>query len=77
MSRTRNALAGAAITLGILLLIPIVGDIFAPTRTSEMMGGRMMVWGFLWAFLVFVAILVLVVLLGVRVWQRVHSRWLR
>lgn len=74
MSRTRNALVSVGIALGILLLIPVVGDIVAPTRTSEMMGGRMMIWGFLWAFLVFLAILVLVVLVGMKVWQRVHPR---
>jgi uncharacterized membrane protein len=73
-ARTATIIATALV---ILLLLPVAGELWAPARTSEMMGGRMMVWGFLWAFLVFLAIVVLVVLVGMIIWQRPHRQRLK
>jgi hypothetical protein len=70
MGKLLNPITIVAVGLAILLLLPVAGGIWAPIRTSEIMGGRMMVWGFGWLVLVLVATLLLLSLAGAAVWRR-------
>lgn len=72
MSAKRTLTPAAALGLGILLLIPIAGSIWAPLRTSEVMGGRMMVWGLLWLLAVVLAVLVLLAIGAAASWRRLR-----
>ena len=70
MVTRRNTITIAAVATAILLLLPLAGEIWAPMRTSEIMGGRMMVWGFAWLALVLIVTLVLLSLAGAALWRR-------
>ena len=70
MRDVRNPITTTAVALAILLLLPLAGEIWAPMRTSEMMGGRMMVWGFAWFALVLVVTVLLLSLAGAALWRR-------
>lgn len=59
MTTTQRTLTIATLALAILLVIPVVGHLWAPFPTSEMMGGRRMVWGFLWLLAVVLALVIL------------------
>lgn len=73
LNAKRKLTVVAALSLGILLLLPVAGEIVAPLRTSEMMGGRMMVWGLFWLLVVVLVILVLLVVGAVAAWQRLRQ----
>ena len=70
MGNLRHTITIVAVALGMLLLLPLAGDVLAPMRTREIMGGRMMVWGFAWFALVLVVTLLLLSLAGAAVWRR-------
>ena len=57
------------IGLAILLAVPIIGQVWAPVTTSEMMGGRRMVWGFVWLITVVLTILTLAVIGVAAAWR--------
>lgn len=73
LNAKRRLTVVAALSLVILLLLPVAGEIVAPLRTSEMMGGRMMVWGLLWLLAVVLVILILLVVGAVAAWQRLRQ----
>lgn len=73
LNAKRKLTVVAALSLVILLLLPVAGEIVAPLRTSEMMGGRMMVWGLLWLLAIVLVILFLLVVGAVAAWQRLRQ----
>ena len=72
MTGTQRTLTIVVIGLAILLAVPIIGQVWAPVTTSEMMGGRRMVWGFVWLITVVLTILTLVAIGVAAAWRRLR-----
>ena len=74
MSGLGKATAATAMAVGILVLIPVVGYVWNPMRTEEMMGGRLMVWGVAWGAIAASATAALTVLCAIGLWRRIRQR---
>lgn len=72
MNGLGKATVASAVAVGILVLIPIVGYVWDPTRSEEMMGGRLIVWGLAWAAAAGIAAATLAILVIIGLLRRMR-----